>query len=46
MFVFSVLEGGKLYKFVIISKDPVYLSVFCYLLNLTVVILSHLGAVK
>lgn len=35
LFVFSVLEGGKLYKFAKISKDPVYLSVFCCLFNLT-----------
>lgn len=35
LFVVSVLEGGTLYKFIIVSKDNVHLSIFCYLFNLT-----------
>lgn len=46
LFVAGVLEGGNLYKFLVISKDSVYLSIFCYLFDHTAVNLSHLGAVN
>lgn len=46
LFVVSVLEGGKFYKFLIVSKDSVYLSIFCYLFDRTAVLLCHLGAIN